>query len=288
MFIGPPASAIEAMGSKTRARELMQAAGVPIVPGTTEPVDTIEDAGADRRGDRLPDRGQGGRGRRRQGLPRRAVGRQARRRVRGRRARGREVLLRRDRLPGALPARPAPRRGAGPRRRPRLRDPPRRARLLDPAPPPEAHRGVAGAARRRGAARADREDRHRGGAGGRLPRRRHDRGAAAGRRVLLPRDEHARAGRALRDRGDDRHRHRARADPDRGGRAALGVPGRGRAARPRDRVPDQRRGRRAELRPRARARSPATASRPGRACAWTRACSPAPRSRRCTTRWWPS
>ena len=39
-FIGPPASAIEAMGSKTRARELMQDAGVPIVPGTTEPVET--------------------------------------------------------------------------------------------------------------------------------------------------------------------------------------------------------------------------------------------------------
>jgi acetyl-CoA/propionyl-CoA carboxylase biotin carboxyl carrier protein len=38
VFIGPPASAIEAMGSKTKARELMQAAGVPIVPGTTEPV----------------------------------------------------------------------------------------------------------------------------------------------------------------------------------------------------------------------------------------------------------
>ncbi len=43
-FIGPPASAIEAMGSKTRARELMANAGVPIVPGTTEPVATIEDA----------------------------------------------------------------------------------------------------------------------------------------------------------------------------------------------------------------------------------------------------
>ena len=43
-FIGPPASAIEAMGSKTRARELMAKAGVPIVPGTTEPVETIEDA----------------------------------------------------------------------------------------------------------------------------------------------------------------------------------------------------------------------------------------------------
>jgi acetyl-CoA/propionyl-CoA carboxylase biotin carboxyl carrier protein len=44
VFIGPPSSAIEAMGSKTRARELMQNAGVPIVPGTTEPVQTLDDA----------------------------------------------------------------------------------------------------------------------------------------------------------------------------------------------------------------------------------------------------
>src|SRR5436190_14027429 len=43
-FIGPPASAIEAMGSKTRVRELMAEAKVPIVPGTTEPVDSLEDA----------------------------------------------------------------------------------------------------------------------------------------------------------------------------------------------------------------------------------------------------
>jgi acetyl-CoA/propionyl-CoA carboxylase biotin carboxyl carrier protein len=43
-FIGPPSSAIDAMGSKTKARELMQSAGVPIVPGTTEPVETIDDA----------------------------------------------------------------------------------------------------------------------------------------------------------------------------------------------------------------------------------------------------
>src|SRR6476469_6128878 len=43
-FIGPPASAIDAMGSKTRAREIMQEAGVPIVPGTTDPVETVEDA----------------------------------------------------------------------------------------------------------------------------------------------------------------------------------------------------------------------------------------------------
>jgi acetyl-CoA/propionyl-CoA carboxylase biotin carboxyl carrier protein len=44
VFIGPPPGAIDAMGSKTRARELMQAAGVPIVPGTTEPVATVDDA----------------------------------------------------------------------------------------------------------------------------------------------------------------------------------------------------------------------------------------------------
>jgi acetyl-CoA/propionyl-CoA/long-chain acyl-CoA carboxylase, biotin carboxylase, biotin carboxyl carrier protein len=40
-FIGPPPKAIDAMGSKTRARELMQKAGVPIVPGTTDPVKTV-------------------------------------------------------------------------------------------------------------------------------------------------------------------------------------------------------------------------------------------------------
>ncbi len=43
-FIGPPASAIDAMGSKTKARELMAKAGVPIVPGTTEPVANLDDA----------------------------------------------------------------------------------------------------------------------------------------------------------------------------------------------------------------------------------------------------
>jgi acetyl-CoA/propionyl-CoA carboxylase, biotin carboxylase, biotin carboxyl carrier protein len=43
-FIGPPASAIDAMGSKTKARELMAAAGVPIVPGTTEPVADVAQA----------------------------------------------------------------------------------------------------------------------------------------------------------------------------------------------------------------------------------------------------
>jgi acetyl-CoA/propionyl-CoA carboxylase biotin carboxyl carrier protein len=43
-WIGPPAEAIDAMGSKTRAREIMQNAGVPIVPGATEPSETVADA----------------------------------------------------------------------------------------------------------------------------------------------------------------------------------------------------------------------------------------------------
>jgi acetyl-CoA/propionyl-CoA carboxylase biotin carboxyl carrier protein len=44
VFIGPPPDAIDAMGSKTKARELMSASGVPIVPGTTDPVETVADA----------------------------------------------------------------------------------------------------------------------------------------------------------------------------------------------------------------------------------------------------
>jgi acetyl-CoA/propionyl-CoA carboxylase biotin carboxyl carrier protein len=42
VWIGPPADAIETMGSKTAAREQMRAAGVPVVPGTTSPVETSE------------------------------------------------------------------------------------------------------------------------------------------------------------------------------------------------------------------------------------------------------
>src|SRR5437868_11074034 len=37
VFIGPPPAAITAMGGKTSARALMQAAGVPVVPGDNGP-----------------------------------------------------------------------------------------------------------------------------------------------------------------------------------------------------------------------------------------------------------
>jgi acetyl-CoA/propionyl-CoA/long-chain acyl-CoA carboxylase, biotin carboxylase, biotin carboxyl carrier protein len=43
VWIGPPAEAIDVMGSKTAAREAMHASGVPIVPGTTTPVESAED-----------------------------------------------------------------------------------------------------------------------------------------------------------------------------------------------------------------------------------------------------
>jgi acetyl-CoA/propionyl-CoA/long-chain acyl-CoA carboxylase, biotin carboxylase, biotin carboxyl carrier protein len=43
VWIGPPSEAIEAMGSKIEARERMRAAGVPIVPGVTEPVESADE-----------------------------------------------------------------------------------------------------------------------------------------------------------------------------------------------------------------------------------------------------
>ncbi len=44
VFIGPKPHAIEAMGEKTRARTLMQKAGVPLVPGTEDAIEDPEEA----------------------------------------------------------------------------------------------------------------------------------------------------------------------------------------------------------------------------------------------------
>jgi len=43
VWIGPPPAAIELMGSKTRARQAMLAAGIPIIPGTTDPVGSVDE-----------------------------------------------------------------------------------------------------------------------------------------------------------------------------------------------------------------------------------------------------
>ena len=43
-FIGPTAAAMDAMGSKTRARQAMEKAGVPFVPGTSRGVESLAEA----------------------------------------------------------------------------------------------------------------------------------------------------------------------------------------------------------------------------------------------------
>jgi acetyl-CoA/propionyl-CoA carboxylase biotin carboxyl carrier protein len=107
VFVGPPASAIEAMGSKTRARELMRDAGVPIVP---------DDRAVEREKsaeDRLKEIGFRWRSRPRAGAGARRVSGGALEEelggAFGAPTAGKEVLLRPDGVPRALPARPATR-----------------------------------------------------------------------------------------------------------------------------------------------------------------------------------
>ena len=277
VWIGPPPEAIESMGSKTRAREIMAEAGVPIVPGATEPAKDVEEARkqAEEAGYPVACKaagGGGGKGFRVAMTPGRARGG-----LRGRGPRRREVLLRRPRLRRALPRGPAPRRGPGPGRLAGQRDPPRRARLLDPAPPPEGDRGGAGPARRRRDAGADRQDRDRRRGGGGLPRRRDGRGDAGRRRVLLPRDEHPGPGRALRDRDGHRRRHRPRAAPRRRRRAAVDLPRRTSSCAATRSSAGSTPRRRTRTSPRRPARSPPTASRRARGCGSTPVSRRAPR-----------
>jgi acetyl-CoA carboxylase biotin carboxylase subunit len=49
-FIGPSPEAMERLGSKTAARQLAARAGVPMVPGTKEPIESLADAGKIARG----------------------------------------------------------------------------------------------------------------------------------------------------------------------------------------------------------------------------------------------
>ena len=44
IFVGPPPEAIEAMGDKTSARKLVTASGVPVVPGSGQPLNDLQEA----------------------------------------------------------------------------------------------------------------------------------------------------------------------------------------------------------------------------------------------------
>ena len=190
------------MGDKISAKQAMRAADVPTVPGT-EGATTVDDARA-----RPPTRSaipillKATRGRRRQGhaarrsAPTSSRTRSARRRPRPRRRSATRRLYVEKAL---VPARHVEIQVLCDDARQRADA--RRARVLDPAPPPEADRGVA-------VGRADARDARGDGGGGRarvprgrLPQRRHVRVPARPRRqLLLHRAERAAPGRASGDR----------------------------------------------------------------------------------------
>jgi acetyl-CoA/propionyl-CoA carboxylase biotin carboxyl carrier protein len=53
-WIGPPPAAIDALGDKVRARHIAQSVGAPLVPGTADPVDGVDDVVAFARQHGLP------------------------------------------------------------------------------------------------------------------------------------------------------------------------------------------------------------------------------------------
>ncbi len=204
-FIGPPASAIRAMGSKSEAKKLMGTADVPLTPGYHGDDQTPELLHKEADRHRLPGADQGGSRRRRQGhAPGREVGRFPRRAGLVQ-ARGDFQLRRRPRADREVHHQAAPHRDPGLRRHAGQLRLPVRARLLGAAPPPE---GAGGGARPRHAGRApppDGRSRRRRRQGGRLRRRRHGRvHRHAGRHLLLHGDEHPPAGRAPGHRNDHR------------------------------------------------------------------------------------
>ena len=227
IWIGPSPDAIAAMGSKTEARDRMERAGVPVLPGARldGEVDGALRAIADAIGFPLlvkASAGGGGKGMRLVDAPDDlAAALDGARREAASAFGDATVFL--ERFAPAVAARRDPDRRRPARQRLRAA----RARLLGPAAPSEGDRGGAVTGRHAGAARAHERRGGRGGRGARL-RRRGDRRVPAhrDRRVLLPRGQHAPAGRASGHRARDRARpRRAAAARGRGPRAARGGAG---------------------------------------------------------------
>ena len=149
------AASMRKMGSKAGAKDLMQAAGVPVVPGYTGEDQSPQRAGARSRADRLSADDQGRARRRRQGHAHRARAwtnslpnlescqREAKQRLRPR-----------PRAARTLHRIAAPHRDPGVRRHARQRHPPQRTRMLGAAPLPEGAGGIALAVPDAGTARA--------------------------------------------------------------------------------------------------------------------------------------
>ena len=113
VFIGPPASAMDAMGEKTRARANMEKAGVPVVPGSTAPFPTVTEARAyaEKIGFPVMLKAAGGGGGK--GMRRVERGAGLRLRLASGAARGAQRLRKRRRLPREVPGQAAPRGDPG-------------------------------------------------------------------------------------------------------------------------------------------------------------------------------
>lgn len=138
-FIGPSAQVIRRMGDKTEARRSMIAAGVPCTPGTEGNVADLAEALREAERIGYPVMLKATR-RRRPWHPSLQQPRGAGTGVPAGDLRGDQGLRQRRSIPREVHRQSQAHRGADPRRFLRQHRAPVRARLLDPAPQPEAHR----------------------------------------------------------------------------------------------------------------------------------------------------